>query len=168
MPTALSYASGASRQPLLGLTIGAKFDEVVAAYPDRPAIVSVHQNVRLTYAELAQEVNTLARALLAAGLEKGERIGIWSPNNVEWLITQYASAKVGAILVTINPAYRVHELDYVLRQSGCKALVLQNQFKTSDYEAMILSLCPELAHCEPGRLKSETFPELTTVISLSS
>ena len=92
MPTALSYASGASRQPLLGLTIGAKFDEVVAAYPDRPAIVTVHQKVRLTYAELAQEANTLARALPAAGLEKGERIGIWSPNNVEWLITQYASA----------------------------------------------------------------------------
>ncbi|NQV65213.1 MAG: AMP-binding protein, partial [SAR86 cluster bacterium] len=146
----------------------AQFDEIVAAYPERPAIVSVHQAIRLTYAELAQAVDTLARALMAVGLSKGDRIGIWSPNNVEWLMTQYASAKVGAILVTINPAYRVHELDYVLKQSGCKALVLQNQFKTSDYEAMTLSLCPELDHSAVGKLRSKAFPDLTTVISLSS
>ncbi|MDB9866837.1 AMP-binding protein [Pseudomonadales bacterium] len=168
MPSTMSYASGTSQQPLLGLTIGAQFDEIVAAYPDRPAIVSIHQDIRLTYAELAQAVDTLARALMSVGLGKGERIGIWSPNNLEWLITQYASAKVGAILVTINPAYRVHELDYVLKQSGCKALVLQNQFKTSDYAAMTLSLCPELNHCAAGNLQSEKFPDLTTVISLSS
>jgi len=168
MPSTMSYASGTSQQPLLGLTIGAQFDEIVAAYPERPAIVSVHQAIRLTYAELAQAVDTLARALMAVGLSKGDRIGIWSPNNVEWLMTQYASAKVGAILVTINPAYRVHELDYVLKQSGCKALVLQNQFKTSDYEAMTLSLCPELDHSAVGKLRSKAFPDLTTVISLSS
>ncbi len=87
MPSPVSYASGTSQQPLLGLTIGAQFDEIVAAYPDRPAIVSVHQAIRLTYAELAQAVDTLARALMAVGLGKGDRIGIWSPNNVEWLVT---------------------------------------------------------------------------------
>jgi fatty-acyl-CoA synthase len=163
-----SYASGTSDQPLLGMTIGDKFDEIVASHGQRPALVSLHQGQRLSYSELGAAVATLAKALLAIGISKGERIGIWAPNNVEWLVTQYATAKIGAILVTINPAYRVHELDYVLQQSGCRALVLQNQFKTSDYEAMMLSLCPELATCEPGQLASAAFPELTSVISMSA
>jgi fatty-acyl-CoA synthase len=164
----VSYASGTSDVPLLGMTIGEKFDAIVAEFGLRPAIVSVHQQLRMTYQELGVAVDTLARALIACGLGKGDRIGIWSPNNVEWLITQYASAKVGAILVTINPAYRVHELAYVLQQSGCKMLVLQNQFKTSDYEAMVVELCPALTTCEAGELVSIKFPDLTTVISLST
>jgi fatty-acyl-CoA synthase len=168
MSQSISYASGASDQPLSGMTIGEKFDEIVALHGHRPAIVSVHQQLRLNYSELGEAVDTLARALLASGLRKGERIGIWAPNNVEWLVTQYATAKIGAILVTINPAYRVHELDYVLKQSGCRALVLQNQFKTSDYEAMVITLCPELDSCAPGQLVAAAFPELTTVISLSA
>ena len=137
MSKEISYASGTSDKPLLGDTIGNKFDEIASKYPKREAIVSIHQNIRFTYDELAKKVNTLAKALISSGFQKGERVGIWSSNNVEWLLTQYAAAKAGVILVTINPAYRSHELDYVLGQSGCKGLILQNQFKTSDYESMI-------------------------------
>ena len=113
-------------------------------------------------------MNVLAKAFLAAGFSKGDRVGIWSPNNIEWLTTQYASSKAGIILVTINPAYRVHELAYVLEQSGCKGLVLQNQFKTSDYEGMIVELCPELASSQPGNLSSNEFPSLSHIISITS
>ena len=110
----------------------------------------------------------MAKALISSGFKKGDRIGIWSPNNIEWLITQYAAAKVGTILVTINPAYRSHELDYVLGQSGCKGLVIQNQFKTSNYESMICEICPEINNTKPGNLKSKKFQNLTTIISVTS
>ena len=126
MSNKLSYASGASEKPLLGNTIGQVFNNISNKFPDREALVSVHQNIRFTYAELAIKVNELAKALISAGLKKGDRIGIWSSNNAEWLLTQYAAAKTGVILVTINPAYRSHELEYVLGQSGCKGLVFQN------------------------------------------
>ncbi|KAK3240079.1 hypothetical protein CYMTET_50045 [Cymbomonas tetramitiformis] len=162
---AVSYASGTSDIPLIGMTIGEKFDEIVSCFGDREAVVCIHQNIRMTYKELAARVNTVAKALLALGLNKGDRIGVWSPNNVEWLISQYASAKCGAILVTINPAYRVHELAYVLKQSGCKALIIQNQFKTSDYEAMLAEICPGIAACQPGSLQEKEFPNLRTVIT---
>ena len=168
MSKEISYASGASDKPLLGDTIGDKFDEIASKYPEREAIVSIHQNIRFTYNELAKEVNTLAKAFISSGFKKGERIGIWSSNNVEWLITQYAAAKAGVILVTINPAYRSHELDYVLGQSGCKGLILQNQFKTSDYESMISEICPEIKDANPGELESNKFENLTTVISMTS
>ena len=168
MSKEISYASGASDKPLLGDTIGDKFDEIASKYPEREAIVSIHQNIRFTYNELAKEVNTLAKAFISSGFKKGERIGIWSSNNVEWLITQYAAAKAGVILVTINPAYRSHELDYVLGQSGCKGLILQNQFKTSDYESMISEICPEIKDVNPGELESNKFKNLTTVISMTS
>lgn len=168
MAFGVSYASGTSDQPLLGMTIGQKFDEVVHCYGDREALVSMHQDVRLTYGELASQVDTVARAFMAVGIEKGDRVGIWAPNTLEWLLTQYATARIGALLVTINPAYRVHELEYVLGQSGCRALVLQNQFKTSDYEAMICELCPELARCEPGHLRCSRLPNLEMVISTTS
>ena len=128
MTLAVSYASGPSDKPLLGSTIGKFFDYAAVQYADREAVVSIHQQIRFTYSQLAERVNTLAKAFISAGLQKGDRIGIWSPNNVQWLITQYATAKAGLILVTINPAYRSHELAYVLRQSGCKGLVLQNNF----------------------------------------
>ena len=168
MSKEISYASGASNKPLLGDTIGNKFDEIASKYPKREAIVSIHQNIRFTYDELAKEVNTLAKALISSGFKKGERVGIWSSNNVEWLLTQYAAAKAGVILVTINPAYRSHELDYVLGQSGCKGLILQNQFKTSDYESMISEICPEINEVNPGELKSNKFENLTTIISMTS
>ena len=168
MTQSTSYASGPSDKPLLGLTIPAMFDRTVAEFGDREAVVCLHQGVRLTYRELAERVNTLAKAFIACGFHKGDRVGIWSPNNVEWLITQYATAKAGIILVTINPAYRLHELEYVLSQSGCKGLVLQNQFKSSDYETMIGELCPEIALQSAGQLDTKKFPNLTHVISLTS
>ena len=161
----LSYASGASDQPLIGLPISQFFDNVVARYGEREAVVACHQGIRWTYAQLAERVNQLARAFIAAGFVKGDRVGIWSPNNVEWLCTQYATAKVGVVLVTINPAYRTHELAYVLKQAGCKGLVIQNSFKSSDYIAMLTELCPELATAKAGALSSAEFPLLTTVVS---
>jgi fatty-acyl-CoA synthase len=132
-----SYAHGAADTPLLGETIGANFEHTVARFPDADAVVSRHQGVRFTYAELNEGVDRLARALMAAGLEPGDRLGIWSPNCVEWLMLQFASAKAGVILVNINPAYRTTELEYALNQSGCRVLVAASEFKGSDYEAMV-------------------------------
>jgi fatty-acyl-CoA synthase len=143
-----SYAHGASAVPLLGETIGANLESTVAQFGDRPAIVSRHQGVRLTYAQLDAEVDHVARALLAAGFEAGERIGIWSPNRVEWAVVQYATAKTGVVLVNINPAYRTHELLYALRQSGCRMLIAAASFKSSDYTAMLDEVRGELPGLE--------------------
>jgi fatty-acyl-CoA synthase len=133
----LSYAHGAVDTPLLGQTIGENFERTVARFPDADAVVSRHQGVSFTYAELNEGVDRLARALMAAGLEPGDRLGIWSPNCVEWLMLQFATAKAGVILVNINPAYRTSELEYALNQSGCRVLVAASSFKSSDYEAMV-------------------------------
>ena len=139
----LSYASGAAAQPLLGETIGANFERTVARFGDRDALVSVHQNLRFTYTQLNDEVNRVACGLLAMGLGRGDRVGIWSPTCAEWTLTQYATAKLGIILVNINPAYRSHELAYVLNQSGCVALIAATSFKTSDYVAMVDAVRPD-------------------------
>jgi fatty-acyl-CoA synthase len=133
----LSYAHGAVATPLLGETIGANFERTVARFPEAEAVVSRHQGIRFTYAELNEGVDRLARALMAAGLEPGDRLGIWSPNCVEWLMLQLATAKAGIVLVNINPAYRTSELEYALNQSGCRVLVAAGSFKASDYEAMV-------------------------------
>ncbi|MDB5435548.1 MAG: AMP-binding protein, partial [Phenylobacterium sp.] len=121
--TDLSYVNGASAQPLLGQTIGACFDATCAAHPGQMALISRHQNIRWTYAELKERVDALAAGLLALGLEPGDRIGVWAPNCAEWALTQFATAKAGLILVTINPAYRLSEAEYALNKVGCKALV---------------------------------------------
>ena len=163
-----SYTSGTSDTPLLGLTIGDLFDQTVEKYPDHPALISRHQNVRLTYSQLRVQVNQCAKALMHLGLQKGQRIGIWSPTRAEWCITQFATSKIGTILVNINPAYRLRELAYALKQSGCSALVIAPQFKTSNYTEMFSTLVPELTPCEPGKLKSATLPDLTTVIRFGS
>jgi fatty-acyl-CoA synthase len=139
-----SYAHGTSLAPLLGDTIGTNLERTAARVPDRQAIVSCHQDVRLTYREFDDAVDRVARGLLAAGLQAGDRLGIWSPNRVEWALVQYATAKAGVILVTINPAYRTHELRYVLAQSGCRMLVAAPAFKTSDYVAMVDEVRAEL------------------------
>ena len=165
MTLAVSYASGPSDKPLLGSTIGKFFDYAAGRYAEREAVVSIHQQVRFTYSELAERVNKLAKAFISAGFQKGDRIGIWSPNNVQWLITQYATAKAGLILVTINPAYRSHELAYVLRQSGCKGLILQNNLRSSNYEQMLCELCPELPNVSTGKLLSTEYEQLKTIIS---
>jgi fatty-acyl-CoA synthase len=133
----LSYAHGVSDTPLLGETIGANLERTAARVPDRLALISRHQGLRLTYAQFNEQVDRVARALLAAGLEPRDRVGIWSPNRAEWALVQYATAKAGVILVNINPAYRTHELAYVLRQSGCRMLISAPAFKTSDYVAMV-------------------------------
>ncbi len=139
-----AYAHGASAVPLLGETIGANLERTAARFADRPAIVSCHQGVRLSYAEFDAEVDRVARALIGAGLEAGERVGIWSPNRVEWALVQYATAKAGIVLVNVNPAYRTNELQYALEQSGCRMLVAAASFKTSDYVAMLDEVRGEL------------------------
>jgi fatty-acyl-CoA synthase len=144
----LSYAHGASSVALLGQTIGENLAETARHHPDADAVVSRHQDVRMTYAEFDAEVDRVARGLLALGLEKGDRVGIWSPNNVEWVLAQYATARAGVVLVNINPAYRTHEVEYALRQSGCRMLLSALEFKSSDYRAMIEEVRPSLPALE--------------------
>ena len=144
----LSYAHGAAEVPLLGETIGSNLERTAARVPDAEALVSRHQGVRYTYAELNERVDALARGLVASGLAPGDRVGIWSPNCAEWVLLQYASAKAGVILVNINPAYRTSELEYALKQSACRVLVAARSFKTSDYEAMIAEVAPRLPALE--------------------
>jgi fatty-acyl-CoA synthase len=157
----LSYTSAVSDTPLLGDTIGANFDRAVTAFPDRLALVDVPAGLRYTYAELKDEVDALAYALRQAGIVKGDRVGIWSPNRAEWTLTQYATAKLGAILVNINPAYRTSELEYVLNQSGCRMLVAAQRLKTSDYAAMIAEVRPRCADLEQVvLLESDEWREL--------
>lgn len=163
-----SYTRGPQDKPLLAMTIGQAFDATVARFAERDALVVRHQNLRYSWAGLAEQVDQCARALLALGIQAGDRLGIWAPNCAEWCITQFASAKVGAILVNINPAYRLSELEYALRQSGCSWIICADAFKTSDYHAMLLELVPELATCRPGELCSERLPDLRGAISLSA
>ena len=163
-----SYTSGTSDTPLLGLTIGDLFDQTVEKYPDNPALISRQQNIRLTYADLQNQVNQCAKGLMHLGFQKGQRVGIWAPNRAEWCITQFATSKIGVILVNINPAYRLHELEYALKQSGCSGIVIAPEFKTSNYTEMLYTLAPELRDCEPGKLKAAKLPDLTTVIRLGS
>jgi fatty-acyl-CoA synthase len=163
---AFSYTSGTSDAPLLGLTIGDLFDRTVTLYANNEALVSCHQGLRYTYRQLQAEVDRCARALIALGVEKGQRVGIWAPNCAEWTITQFATAKLGAILVNINPSYRLNEVQYALKQSGCTWLVTAPRFKTSDYTGMIHELTPELAGSRPGALASAMFPSLRGVVRL--
>ena len=143
-----SYSQGSTDRPLLAETIGENLDNTSKRFPDRQAIVSVAQNVALTYREFNEEANKLSRALVAHGFKKGERVGIWSPNTLEWAIIQYATARVGVILVNINPAYRSSELSYVLKQSGCKAIFSITKHKTSDYQAMVDEVRSEIPKLE--------------------
>ncbi len=162
-----SYTSGTSSIPLLGLTIGDMFDHISSIHPDEEALIVIEQEIRWTYAELSSQVNDCAKALLACGMEKGDRLGIWAPNRYEWTVIQFATAKVGVILVNINPAYRKHELTYALNQSGCKMLVMAERFKTSFYVEMISELVPELARDSFAALVSEALPNLKMVVVLS-
>jgi fatty-acyl-CoA synthase len=166
--SAWSYTSGTSEVPLLGLTIGDLFDRTVAAHVDNEALISRHQALRYTYRQLQVEVDRCARALIALGVDKGQRVGIWAPNCAEWAITQFATAKLGAILVNINPSYRLNEVHYALRQSGCTWLVTAPSFKSSDYTDMIHELAPELAASRCGELRAASFPELRGVVRLGA
>jgi fatty-acyl-CoA synthase len=162
----LSYLSGAGTQPLIGCTVGDLFDEIADRYAREEALVVVHQNIRWTYRELRERVDACARAFMALGVKKGERVGIWSPNCYEWLLTQLATAKIGAILVNINPGYRLHELQYALNQSQCRVLVTADEFKYSRYTEMLYELAPELKTTIPGQLQSEALPHLDMIIRL--
>ena len=163
----LSYVHGASEKPLIGETIGQFFDAVCEqmavaagagrASPEGPAELM---------ANCAQAVDRLAAGLLTLGLEPGDRIGIWSPNNSEWVLTQFATAKAGLILVNINPSYRIAELEYALNKVGCKALILAERFKTSDYVGILRELAPEFGQATPGKLESARLPALRSVVLL--
>lgn len=157
---ALSQTQGRQDTKLLQMCIGDAFDLTVSRFAEREALVVRHQGLRYSWRTLADAVERQARALMALGLERGDRLGIWAPNCAQWCITQFASAKIGAILVNINPAYRSNELAYALSQSGCRWIVCADAFKTSDYHAMLLELVPELAASAPGELACERFPEL--------
>ncbi len=144
--TALSYVHGTSDVPLLGETIGENLRRTVERFPDREALVVPHQRYRATYRQLWAETGAIARALLARGVRKGDRIGLWSPNRYEWVVTQYAAARIGAILVNVNPAYRSHELEHVLKQSGVSLVVIARGFRQTDYVAAVREVeerCPE-------------------------
>lgn len=161
-----SYVHGNTGAPLIGKTIGALLDDVSATDGAREALVVGHQKIRWTYAELKSRSDAFASGLLAQGLEPGDRVGIWSPNCAEWAVAQFAAAKAGLILVNINPAYRLGELEHVLRAVGCRALITAVRFKSSDYIAMIRELVPELGR-EDGELHSARLPELRHVISIA-
>ena len=163
-----SYTQGSLDKPLLAMTIGQAFDHTAALYPEGEALVVRHQQQRYNWAQLARAVDLHARALLALGLKAGDRLGVWAPNGAEWFISQFASAKIGVILVNINPAYRLSELEYVLKQSACQWLVCAGAFKTSNYHAMLLELIPELTEQSVGALDCARFNELRGVISLDS
>jgi fatty-acyl-CoA synthase len=154
-----SYAHGASPVPLLGETIGDNLDRIARRFPGNDAVVSVHQDRRLTYAELAAETDRLAKAFVAAGVQHGERVGIWSPNSLEWVLAQYATAKVGAILVNVNPAYRLSELEYALRQSGVSTLITLDRYKTSEYLAMVREVRGSLPALRDVVIVGESAPE---------
>ena len=163
-PPADSYACGATEVPLIEQTIGAFFADMVARQPEREALVSRHQGLRYTYRSLQTEAHRLASALLGLGLVPGDRVGIWSHNNAEWVLMQLATAQVGLVLVNINPAYRTAEVEYALNKVGCKLLVTMARFKTSDYLGMLRELAPEWVHGTPGQLEALQLPHLNTVV----
>lgn len=164
----MSIARGSQDIPLIEDTLAVFFDGMVENVPDNDALVACHQNIRMTYRQLQTESRRLASALLRCGVERGERVGIWSHNNSEWLLMQLATARVGIILVNINPAYRVSELEYALNKVGCKVIVTMTSFKTSDYLEMLRTLAPELAGCVPGELQAARIPTLKTVVHLGT
>jgi fatty-acyl-CoA synthase len=154
--TSLSYASGPSDAPLLGDTIGAAFDRTVEQHPERDALVERATGRRWTYAELGSEVDALATGLLSAGISRGDRVGIWAPTCAEWTFLQYATAKIGAILVTVNPAYQAAELSYVVNQSGMRMLVAAATFKATDYAATIAAIGSDCAALERSVILGST------------
>ena len=155
---ASSYVCGTADAPLLGDTIGQSLDHAVRRWGDREALVSPSHSVRMSWREFADHVDALAAGFLALGLERGERIGVWSLNRPEWTLTQFAAAKAGMILVTINPAYRLSELEFALAKVGCAAIVTATAFKTSNYMEMMNTLLPELANRTPGELQAARLP----------
>ncbi|MBU9607671.1 AMP-binding protein [Burkholderia multivorans] len=162
----LSYVRGATDVPLSEATIGRFLRETAERFPEWPAVVFREQQVRWTWREFAAEIDVLAAGLAALGIGKGDRVGIWSPNRSEWLLTQFATARIGAILVNINPAYRLAELEYALNKVGCTAVIAAERFKSSAYVEMLQTIAPELANAAPGELRAARVPSLRTVVSM--
>ena len=162
----LSYSCGSAEPALLGRTIDEILSESAARFPHGEALVVCHQGVRLTYAEFQSKVRRTAKGLLALGIRNGDRVGVWACNCEEWVLTQFATAAIGAILVNINPAYGTRELDYALRQSGTHTLVFHSHFKQSNYPALLEEICPEIAQCKQGHLRARTLPGLRRVVFL--
>ncbi len=160
----LSYLRGASSPALAYATIPQMLRETVSRFGPRDALIFPEQGVRMSYYDFDRDVDRLASGLLALGLGKGDRLGIWSPNRVEWVLTQFATARIGVVMVNINPAYRLAELEYALNKVGCKALILARSFKTSDYAGMVRTLAPEMENCRPGRLNAAKLPHLRHVV----
>ena len=161
-----SHAIGRTAPPLIEDTIGHHFEAIARRFPDREVLVSRHQDQRFTYVQLDRQANRLASALLRANLSPGDRVGIWAHNCSEWLLMQLATAKAGIVLVNINPAYRVTELEYALNKVGCRMLVTMTHYKTSDYLGIVRELAPELASARPGDLQAARAPKLETVVQL--
>jgi fatty-acyl-CoA synthase len=162
-----SYVCGTSNTPLIYETIGEAFDKAVRQWSERPAVVVRHQDIRWSYRQLGEAVDAFAAGLLALDLAPGDRIGIWSPNNIEWVIAQFASAKAGLVLVNINPAYRKAELAYTLNKVGCKTLILASEFKSSDYIAMLRDIAPLLEEAQSGQLDINELPDLRSLVVIS-
>jgi fatty-acyl-CoA synthase len=160
----LSYYQGTGKTPLLQLCIGQVLDARADAHPDNPALIARHQNLRYSYRQFLNEVELASRGFLHLGIRKGDRVGIWATNCAEWVVCQFATAKIGAILVNINPANRVFELEHVLRQSECQTLLLMQGFRDCDYIETLCAICPESAASHPGNLQSEKLPNLKNLI----
>lgn len=163
----VSYVSARANKPLLSETIGQRLEKAADLYGDRLAFVDFPTNERVTFQELKQKAEDLATGLLAIGLNKGDRVGLWAPNCIEWILTQYATGLAGIIQVNINPAYKTYELEYSLNKVGCKAIIMSETFKTQNYVSMLMELCPELASCKPGELDSKRLPNLKSVVIIS-
>ena len=164
----LSYSCGTAEVPLLGKCIGEVLDDTAAAHPDNDALIVRHQQKRYTYSQLLNEVERLSRGFLALGIKKGDRIGLWSTNCAQWVVTQFATAKVGAILVNINPANRSTELEYVLRQSECQTLLLIQGFRDTNYVQVVRQVCPKSEQAPFGELHADTLPELRRLIFMGA
>jgi fatty-acyl-CoA synthase len=168
MIASASYVHGASEIRLFGQTVGEALEATATRFPEAQALVVPHQNVRWTWSELDAAVDAMAAGLVALGLRSGERVGICAPNRTEWLVTQFATARAGLVLVNINPAYRLGELEYALRTVGCAAVITADRLNSSDYIEMFNTLVPELAACEPGKLVSKVLPDLRLVVRLGA
>ncbi|XP_035932141.1 medium-chain acyl-CoA ligase ACSF2, mitochondrial isoform X1 [Halichoerus grypus] len=162
----LSYIQGLTKRSLIHETVGRCLEATAKRVPDREALVIPQENIRLTFAQLKEEVDKAASGLLSIGLCKGDRLGMWGPNSYAWVLMQLATAQAGIILVSVNPAYQAMELEYALKKVGCKALAFPKQFKTQQYYHILKQICPELEKAQPGDLKSQRLPDLTTVISV--
>jgi fatty-acyl-CoA synthase len=168
LPLTQSEYHGVTSTTLTDKTIGQYFDDIASAYPDNLAVVVHHQQIRWNYREFQEKVDALATGLLTLGIQPGDRVGIWSPNNIEWCLTQFATAKIGAIMVCINPAYRPEELEYSLSNVGCRAVICADKFKSSDYLQMLNELLPELSTSTAGKLTTLALPELEYVIRMGT